>query len=89
MAFDQEVLRAHYAELAWKPAHISSPLLPDPQESGWILNTNTNLYHPIMKKNPPVSDTVVQLSLCRCKTGCTPKKYENRTISCIQRCAHA
>ena len=74
MAFDQRVLQAHYTALTWKSAHIPSPILPDPQEYGWTLNKITNLCHPIMTKNLPVSDTVVERSLCRCKTGCTQRR---------------
>ena len=71
MALDQKVLRAHYTALTRKSAHIYSPILPDPLEHGWTLNKITNLYHPIMTKNPPVPGTVDELSLCRCKSGCT------------------
>ena len=80
MALDQKVLRAHYTAITWKSANISSPILPDPQEYGWTLNEITNLYHPILTKNPPVSDTEVELSLCL---------YVKRTISCMQRFVHA
>ena len=34
IALDQNVLRKHYTALTWKSAHISSPILPDPQEYG-------------------------------------------------------
>ena len=67
----QKVIRAHYTELTWKKAHISLTILLDPQEYGWRLNKITNLYHPTLKKNRPVLNTVVELSLCRCKIGCT------------------
>ena len=95
MALDQRVLQAHYAALTRKSAHIHSPILPDPQEYGWTLNKITNLYHPIMTKNLLVSDTVVELSLCFCKTRCTQRrcicKKNNLlcTDSCVQRCVYA
>ena len=31
----QTVLRAHYTSLQWKPAHIPSPQLPDPEDYAW------------------------------------------------------
>ena len=89
MALDQRVLRAHYTALTWKSAHISSPILPDPKEYGWSLNEITNLYRPIMTKNPPVSDTVVELSLCRCKTGCTHRRSickKKNDLLCTKMC---
>ena len=73
MALNQKVLRAYYTALTRKSAHISSPILPGPQEYGWTLNKIANFYHPLMTKNLPVPGTVVELSLCRCKTGCTQR----------------
>ena len=59
MVLDQKNLRSHYTTLTWKSAHISTPVLSDPQEYGWTLNEITNLYHRILTKNLPVSDTGV------------------------------
>lgn len=74
MVLDQNVLRAHYTALSWKSAHIPSPILPDRQEYVCTVNKIRNLYHPMITKNLPVSDTVVELRLCRCKTACTQRK---------------
>ena len=88
MALGQKVLRAHYTALTWKSAHMSSPILPGLQEYGWTLNKITNLYHPIMTKSSPVPDTVVELSLSRCKTGCTQRRYicKKNDLLCTEMC---
>ena len=68
--------------LIWKSAHLETP-----QEYGWTLNKITNLYHPIMTKNPPVPDTVVELSLCRWKTGCTQTCIcKKNNLLCTETC---
>ena len=87
MALDQKVLRAHTA-LTWKSGHISSPILPNPQEYGWKLIKITNLYHPIMTITPPVSDVVAELGLCRCKTGCTQRRCicKKNNLLCTEMC---
>ena len=38
------------------------------------MNDITNLYHPIMTKNVLLFETVAEISLCRCKTGCTQRR---------------
>ena len=65
MALDQKVLRAHYTALTRKSAHIVTHIARPIRT--WL----DVKYHPIMTKNPPVPGTVDELSLCRCKTGCT------------------
>ena len=41
-----------------------------------------------MTKNLPVSDTVVELSFRRCKTGCTHRrsKCKKNNLSCTEMC---
>ena len=41
-----------------------------------------------MTKNPPVSDTVVELSLCRDKTGCTHRRSlcKKNDLLCTEMC---
>ena len=74
MALNQKVFQAHYTVLTWKSIRISSPILPEPQEYSWTLNQIKYLYHLIMTKNLPVPNIVVEISLCRCKTGCTQRR---------------
>ena len=88
MALDERVLRAHYTAITWKSTHISSPILSDPKEYGWTLNEITNLCHLIMTKNPPVSDTVVELCLYRDKTGSTYRRSicKKNDLLCTEMC---
>ena len=41
-----------------------------------------------MTKNLPVSDNVLELSLCRCKTGCTQRrcKFKKNNLLCTEMC---
>ena len=66
----QMVLRAHYTPLQWKSPHIPSPQLPNPNEFGWNWNKDDHIFGPVMTTNPPAPESIIELSSCRCKSGC-------------------
>ena len=65
----QNVLRAHYASLQLKSAHIPSPHLTDPKGYGWKRDNQHQLYDAIMPTLPSAPDSIIELTVCRCKTG--------------------
>ena len=59
-----KVLRAYYTALTWKSSHISSPILPNPEEYGWKWNDSNKTYDPVMTTNPPAPEAIIELSMC-------------------------
>ena len=61
--------------LVWKSAHLPSPVLPDPKEFGWRWNSSEKSYESIMTKNFPALESVIELCICKCKTGYTSLRF--------------
>ena len=69
-AFEQAIQRAHFTTLQWKSSHIASPNLPDPCNFGWKWDDADKVYQPILTTNLPAPESIIELSWCKCKTGC-------------------
>ena len=87
-ALSQKVLRAHYTALQWKSSHLASPYLPDPTEFGWYWESNAKTYEPTMTTLPPAPESVIDLSMCHCKTKCTTLrcKCKKNALVCSEMC---
>ena len=87
-AFRQKVLRAHYTTLQWKFSHISSPVLPDPENFGWKWDDDNSIYEPIMTTLLPAPESVIDLSMCRCRTKCENLRCKCRKneLNCSEMC---
>ena len=87
-AFRQNILLSHYTALQWKSSHVSSPDLPDPKDFGWCWDEETYSYEGIMTTLPPAPESVIDLSLCRCKTKCVSLRCVCRKngMSCSEMC---
>ena len=70
----EKVLCGDYAALQWKSAHIPSSLFPDPEEYGWKWNTEMQLYDFVMTKLPSAPESIIELTVCDCKTGCNTNR---------------
>ena len=84
--FHQKILRASFTAKQWKSAHTPVPDLPNPEECGW--KWNGTIYQPIMTTQDPAPTSVIELSMCQCKTGCSNlrcrcKKYG---LICTEMC---
>ena len=88
-AFEQKILRAHFTALQWKSSHISSPLLPDPNDFGWKWNDADCLYEPVMTTNLPAPESIIELSSCACKGGCDSGRCRCRknSLLCSKMCS--
>ena len=47
------LMHAHVTALQWKPSHLPSPELPDPNEYGWKWDEAKEISEPVMTTNPP------------------------------------
>ena len=68
--FWQKVLRANFTATRWKSSHVARPILDDPKKHGWYWNQQNGAYSPVMTTLIPAPESVVELSICGCKTGC-------------------
>ena len=86
--FEQKVLRAHYISLVWKSAHISSPVLPNPSDYGWVYNDQDEVYEPIMTSLAPAPESIIDLTVCNCKTNCSTNRCKCRKngLNCSEMC---
>ena len=69
-AFEQAIQGAHFTNLQWKSSHIASPNLPDPCDFGWKWDDAHKVYQPILTKNLPAPECIIEISSRKCKTGC-------------------
>ena len=70
----QKVLRAHYTSLQWNSAHIPSPQFSDPEDYGWKWDNQHQMYDAIMTTLPPVPGSIIELTVCGCKTDCNTNR---------------
>ena len=83
----KKILRSDYTSLVWKSAHLPSPVLPDPKEFGWKWNSSEKSYESIMTKKLPAPESVIELCICKCKTGCTSLRCKcKKTAYYVQKC---
>ena len=79
-------IRAHYATLMLTKCTSSIQTLPDPCGFGWELD-NGNLV-PVLTDDLPAPTGLIELSMCSCKTGCSPGRCmckKNRLL-CTEMC---
>lgn len=87
-ALTQKILRAHYTTFQWKSSHISSPVLPNPEEFGWKWLDDSTLFEPVMTTLLPAPESVIDLSMCRCQTNCKTLRCKCRknNLNCTEMC---
>ena len=83
----EKIPRSHYTSSVWKSVHLPSPVLTDPKEFGWRWNSSEKSYESIMTKKLPALETVIELCICKCKTGCTSLRCMLKKTACyVQKC---
>ena len=83
----QKALRAHNTSLQQKSARIPSPQLPYPEDYGCKWDNQHQMYDAIMTTLPPAPESVIELTLCGCKTGCNTNRckcLKNGGVKCIE-----
>ena len=86
-ALHEKILRSHFTALQWKSAHLPEPSLPDPEEYGWIWSDYCQVYDAVMTKLPPAPETIIELTVCSCKTSCKTNRCQckkNGDLNCTE-----
>ena len=74
-ALKQAILRAHYQAMIWTNDTVPNPEVPSPQDYGW--NLEDDVWVPVMTKEQPAPNVVIQLVKC----GCSKSKYNSARCS--------
>ena len=69
-AFYQKILRTNYTVMQWKSSHLAKTTLGSPSQYGWVWNDKNGVYDPVTAELSPVPESIVELSMCKCTTGC-------------------
>ena len=78
----EKIFRWHYTSLIWKSVQLPSPVLLDPKEFGWRWNSSEKSYESIMTKHLPAPESVTELCICKCNTGCTNLRCMCKKTAC-------
>ena len=73
-AFYQKVLRMNYTVMQWKSSHLARPMLGSPSQHDWVRNYKNGVYDPVMTELGPVPESIAELSICKCTTGCLTQR---------------
>ena len=83
----QKVLRAHYTS----PQLHTTSQLPDPEDYGWKWDNQHQMYDAIMTTLPPSLESIIELTVCGCKTGYNTnqcKCLKNGGLKCTEMCRY-
>jgi len=83
-----KILRSQYITSIWKLSHIARPVLLSPSDFGWQLNEVENTYEPVMMEQLPAPDSIIELSMCKCNSGCSSLgcKCKKNGMLCMEMC---
>ena len=65
----QHAKRAKLPAMVWETVYNNTVLRGNPVENGWILS-NISMYKQIMSLDAMAPEQVLQISKCKCETGC-------------------
>ena len=84
----EKILKPHYTSSVLKSAHLPSLVLPDSKEFGLRWNSSEKPYESIVTKNLPAPESVIELCICKCKTGCTSLRCmcKKNSMLCTEMC---
>ncbi|XP_066928999.1 uncharacterized protein [Clytia hemisphaerica] len=85
-ALKYKIFRAHFVCMVLKRSHHPFQQLPDPLGYGWELNGTS--IDSIMTDNLPAPIALIELSMCKCKTGCQSKRCKclKNNLICTDMC---
>ena len=74
--------------MQWKSSHLAKPTFENPSRHGWTWNEEIGLYEPIMTDLSPAPESIVELSMCKCTTGCLTQrcKCKKNGFVCSELC---
>ena len=81
-----KVLWTHLICLIWKTSHWQHPRSPDPAQYGW--EKKSDILMPVLTDRPPAPEAIIEMSLCKCKTGCNTMtcKCNKNGLVCTEMC---
>ena len=65
--------RANYQSYVWQNATKPVLELPSPEGNGWSRSEDGDLV-PTTNVNPPAPESFIELTTCKCQTGCKNKR---------------
>ena len=84
-AFCQKILRTNYTMMQWKSPNLAKPTLGSPSQHDWVWNDKNCVYNPVMTELSPAPESKVELSMCKCTTGCLMQRCKYKKKFCILR----
>ena len=85
-ALYQKVLRTNYIVMQWQSSHLARPTLGSPSRYGWVWNDKNGVYDPVMTELGPAPESIVELSICKCTTGCLTKRCKCKMNGFVCHC---
>ena len=85
-ALKYKIFRAHFVCMVLKRSHLPFQYLPDAINYGWEQNEMS--LDPIMTDNLPAPIALIELSMCKCQTGCKTKRCKclKNDLVCTDMC---
>lgn len=80
-AFRQHLLRCHYQTAVWRQAHVPKPTLPNPTETGWMLQDDQ--LTPVFMTLEPIPKACLEMVSCKCTTGCATLRCSCRKSNVV------
>jgi len=80
------IQRANYQCFIWKNALSGNQAVSSPIGNGWTTDDSGNLV-PMLMSNNPAPESLLELTVCRCKTGCTSRcSCRRANLACTLSC---
>ena len=82
------IYRSHLICNIWKKSTFSLPTLLNPEDYGWKYDIDNNRYEAIMTDQLPAPQQIVELSICKCKSGCDSARCScnKNNLVCTELC---
>ena len=72
--------------MQWQSSHLARPTLGSPSRYGWVWNDKNGVYDPVMTELGPAPESIVELSICKCTTGCLTKRCKCKMNGFVCHC---
>ena len=82
------IYRSHLACNTWKKSLFPAPSYLNPEEHDWEYNPNNNSYEAVMTKQLAAPKHIVELCICKRKTGCESLRCscKKNNVVCTEMC---
>ena len=82
------IYRSHLVCNTWTKLLFPASSDLNPEEYGWEYDTNNNSYETVMTYQLAVPKHIVELCICKCKTGCEPLRCscKKNDLVCTEMC---